>query len=57
MSLKAKVFCLSGTWTSFGFGAGFDLRNNLTFYGSLERSNGSDYSEDYRYSVGARYAY
>ena len=48
---------LGATWVSFGVGAQFDLKNNLTFYGSLERSNGSDYDEDYRYSVGARYIF
>ena len=48
---------LGTTWVSFGVGAQFDLKNNLTFYGSLERSNGSDFQEDYRYSVGARYSF
>ena len=27
------------------------------FYGSLTRANGSDYQEDYHYSVGARYVF
>ena len=31
--------------------------NNLSFYGSLTRANGSDYQEDYHYSVGARYVF
>ena len=48
---------LSGTWVSFGVGAQFDLENNLSFYGSLERAESGDYDEDYRYSVGMRYAF
>ena len=44
-----------GTWTSYGLGAQFDLQNQMSFYGSLERSTGSEYDEDFRYSVGMRY--
>ena len=46
---------LGGTWTSYGLGAQFDLQNQMSFYGSLERSTGSEYDEDFRYSVGMRY--
>ena len=48
---------LGGTWTSYGLGAQFSLTNGLNFYGMLERSSGSDYEEDYRYSVGASYRF
>lgn len=48
---------LGGTWTSYGLGAQFCLTNGLNFYGMLERSSGSDYEEDYRYSVGASYRF
>lgn len=40
-----------------GVGAQFSTTNNLSFYGSLTRANGSDYQEDYHYSVGARYVF
>ncbi len=48
---------LGGTWTSYGLGAQFSLTNGLNFYGMLERSSGSDYEEDYRYSVGVSYRF
>ena len=48
---------LGGTWFSYGIGAQFSTTNNLSFYGSLTRANGSDYQEDYHYSVGARYVF
>ena len=48
---------LGGTWFSYGIGAQFNTTNNLSFYGSLTRANGSDYQEDYHYSVGARYVF
>lgn len=48
---------LGGTWTSFGVGAQFVLENSMTFYGMIERANSSEYDEDYRYSVGMRYAF
>ena len=43
---------IGGTWVSYGVGAQFNTSANLNFYGVLERSNGSEYQEDYRYSVG-----
>lgn len=42
---------------SYGLGAQFSLTNGLNFYGMLERSSGSDYDEDYWYSVGASYRF
>lgn len=46
---------LGGTWVSYGLGMQFEAGQNLSIYGSLDRANGSDYQEDYRYSVGVRY--
>lgn len=48
---------LSGIWVSYGVGAQFNTSKNINFYGVLERSSGSDYDEDYRYSVGMRDAF
>ena len=48
---------ISGTWFSYGVGAQFNTSKNLNFYGTLERSNGSEYDEDYRYSVGMSYRF
>lgn len=48
---------LGGTWVSYGIGAQFTASSRLSFYGMLERSNGSDYQDDYRYNVGARYIF
>lgn len=47
-----------GTLTfSYGVGAQFNTSANLNFYGTLERSNGSTYQEDYRYSIGMSYRF
>ena len=46
---------LGGTWVSYGFGAQLNVKENWSFYGSLTRANGSDYQENYRYSVGTVY--
>ena len=48
---------IDGTWVSYGVGAQFNTTANLSFYGTLERSNGSEYQEDYRYSVGMAYRF
>lgn len=48
---------LGGTWVSYGLGMQFEAGQNLSIYGSLDRANGSDYQEDYRYSVGVRYVW
>ena len=48
---------INGTWVSYGVGAQFNTSANLNFYGTLERSNGSTYQEDYRYSVGMSYRF
>ena len=46
-----------GTWVSYGIGAQFNTSANLNFYGSLEKSSGSEYREDYRYNIGLRYVW
>ena len=46
-----------GTWVSYGVGGQFNTTDNLSFYGTLEKSSGSEYSEDYRYSIGMRYVW
>ncbi len=48
---------IGGTWFAYGIGAQFDMRKNLSFYGVLERSTGSDYQDDYRYSVALSYRF
>ena len=46
---------LGGTWLSYGFGLQYAAENGINFYTSLERANGSEYQENYRYNIGARY--
>lgn len=48
---------VDGTWVSYGIGAQFNTAANLNFYGTLERSSGSEYDESYRYSIGMRYLF
>ena len=48
---------VGGTWVSYGVGGQFNTTDKLSFYGTLEKSSGSEYSEDYRYSVGMRYVW
>lgn len=48
---------IGGTWVSYGIGAQFNTSKNLNFYGTLERANGSEYQEDYHYSVGMSYRF
>ena len=55
-SIKAESD-LGGTWISYGVGFQFNTTANLNLYGSLERANGNDYQDDYRYSVGVRYVW
>lgn len=46
---------LGTTWFSYGVGFQYDTDKNFNIYGSLTKANGSDYQDDYRYSVGVRY--
>lgn len=48
---------IGGTWFAYGIGAEFDMKKNVSFYGMLERSSGSDYQDDYRYGVGFSYRF
>lgn len=48
---------LDGTWVSYGVGLQLNASDALSIYGSLSRANGSDYQDDYRYSIGARYVW
>jgi len=48
---------LGGTWVSYGVGAQFNMSESWSFYGSLTRANGSDYQENYKYSVGTRFVF
>ena len=48
---------IGGTWVSYGIGAQFNTTKNLNFYSTLEGANGSEYQEDYRYSVGMSYRF
>lgn len=48
---------LGGTWFSYGIGAQFNPTENLSFYGKLARSNGDEYQENYKFTVGARYQF
>ncbi len=54
---KAVSVDAGGTWVSYGVGAQFNTTKNLSFYGSLEKANGNDYRENYRYNVGLRYVW
>ncbi len=48
---------LGGTWFTYGVGANFVTDNNLSFYGTLERTNGSDFQQNFKYSVGMSYRF
>ncbi len=48
---------LDGTWVSYGLGFQINASDALYLYGNLERANGDDYQDDYRYSIGARYVF
>ena len=55
--VKKQDVNAGGTWFSYGVGAQFDMTDKLSVYGSLERADGSDYTENYRYNVGLRYVW
>lgn len=48
---------LGGTWFTYGFGLQAEPVKNLSVYATLDRANGSDYTDEYRYSLGVRYAF
>lgn len=55
--VKKQEVNAGGTWFSYGIGTQFDMTDKLSVYGSLERADGSDYTENYRYNVGLRYVW
>lgn len=48
---------LDGTWVSYGLGLQIYATESLSIYGTLERANGDNYQDDYRYSAGLRYVF
>ena len=48
---------VDGSWVSYGIGAQYKMPDNLNLYGTLERSSGTAYDEDYRYSLGISYRF
>lgn len=55
--VKKQDVNVGGTWFSYGIGTQFDMTDKLSVYGSLERADGSDYTENYHYNVGLRYVW
>lgn len=55
--VKKQDVNVGGTWFSYGIGTQFDMTDKLSVYGSLERADGGDYTENYRYNVGLRYVW
>lgn len=55
--VKKQEVNVGGTWFSYGIGTQFDMTDKLSVYGSLERADGGDYTENYRYNVGLRYVW
>lgn len=55
--VKKQDVNVGGTWFSYGIGTQFDMTDKLSVYGSLERADGTDYTENYRYNVGLRYVW
>ena len=45
------------TWVEYGLGANFNLTPNTDVWADLERTSGSTLEEDYRATVGVRYAW
>ncbi len=48
---------IGGTWYEWGIGANFNVMPNACFYVDLERTNGGEVVEDWRYNIGARYVF
>lgn len=48
---------LGGTWYEYGFGADFNPMDNLHLYADVEAGNGGEVDTDYRFNLGARYAW
>lgn len=48
---------LGGAWLEFGVGANFNWTNNTYSYIDVERTNGGDVKENYRFNVGIRHTF
>lgn len=48
---------LGGAWLEVGLGANFNWSKNAYTYIDLERTNGGEVKENYRWNVGVRYVY
>ena len=48
---------LKGTWLEMGVGANFNWTENTYTYIDLERTNGGDVKENYRWNIGVRHTF
>ena len=48
---------IGGTWYEWGIGANFNVMPNAYFHVDLERTNGGEVVEDWRYNLGVRYVF
>ena len=48
---------LGGTWYEYGFGADFNPTDKVHLYADVEAGNGGEVDTDYRFNLGARYAF
>lgn len=48
---------LGGTWYEYGFGADFNPTDKVHLYADIEAGNGGEVDTDYRFNLGARYAF
>lgn len=48
---------LGDTWAEFGIGASFRLSDRASFYADLERTNGAEVNEEWRWNIGGRYVW
>lgn len=45
------------TWVEYGIGANFNMTNNTYVWADVERTTGGALDEDWRATVGVRYAF
>ena len=48
---------LGDTWVEYGIGANFNLSKNAYTFVDLEKTSGSDVKENWKWTVGVRYAF
>lgn len=48
---------LGGTWAEYGIGANINWTDNCYTYIEIERTSGSDLTENYRWNLGMRYSF